>query len=471
MTQLPAKKKIAFPNVYVLLVLIAIVAAALTWIVPAGVFDRVTTNGITEVVPGSYHAVPAARQTPWDIFKAIVQGFNNQSRLIFMIFFVGAAVRMLDESKAISVAFTRMARAVQGKEQIAIFFIMLFMSIGGATGVFGNVTLVLIPIGIYLSQAMGFDKTLGFYMIFFGSFSGFNVGWANAGVLGLAQNIAQLPLFSGIEVRLFFHLVNFLLSYGFVLLYYSRIKKDPTKSLNYEPGMTVDQYMGSPDHKGLDDTRLSMAQILSLVAVFAGIGVVIVGSLTSKWGPLEISATFLIVAIVIGLVNRSGLNGTAQSFIKGCAALVPAAFIVGFSNAIMVLLNQGMILDTIVNSLSEPIQRMGAVAGANMMLGVNIIISLLISSGSGQATTVMPIMTPVADLTGITRQVAVQAFQFGDGFTNCIVPTVGTLMGGLGFAGLSYGKYLKKVLPLILIQLALSFVAITVLQSIGWTGL
>ena len=348
---------------------------------------------------------------------------------------------------------------------------MLFMSIGGATGVFGNVTLVLIPIGIYISQAMGFDKTLGFYMIFLGSFSGFNVGWANAGVLGLAQTIAQLPMFSGISVRIFFHIVNFLLSYGFVLLYYNQIKNDPTKSLNYEVGMSPSEYMGNPEIKGLDDTKLSTAQIISLLSVFAGIGVVIVGSLTSKWGPNQLSAVFLVVAFVIGLANRLGFNGMADSFIKGCSALVPAAFIVGFSNAIRVLLNQGMVLDTIVNALSQPIQRMGAVAGANMMLVANIIINFFISSGSGQATTVMPIMTPVADLTGITRQVAVQAFQFGDGFTNVIIPTVGTLMGGLGFAGISYGKHLKKVLPLILVQLALSFVAITVLQSIGWTGL
>ena len=458
-------------NVYVLLVIMALFAMVLTWVVPAGIFDRETTDGVTRVIAGTYHRVEQMPQSPWSLAIAIVQGFIDRGALIFMIFFVGAAVRMLDKSQAINVAFVRMAKAVKGREQIAIFLIMLFMSIGGATGVFGNVTLVLIPVGIYLSQAMGFDKTLGFFMIFFGSFSGFNVGWANAGVLGLAQTIAELPMFSGIQVRIFFHIVNFALSYLFVLRYFYQIKKDPTKSLNYKTGMLKNDYMGSPDGEELVESKLSVAQILSLLALIVGIAVVIVGSLTLKWKPIHIAAVFLVVSLVIGLVNGWGANGTAKAFIKGCSDLVPAAFIVGFANAIMIMLNQGLILDTIVNALASPINRFGPVVGANFMLFVNTLISLLISSGSGQATTVMPIMVPVADLTGITRQVAVQTFQFGDGFTNCIVPTVGTLMGGLAFAGLGYGKYLKKVMPLIIIQIALAHVAITVLQMIGWTGL
>lgn len=148
-----------------------------------------------------------------------------------------------------------------------------------------------------------------------------------------------------------------------------------------------------------------------------------------------------------------------------------AAFIVGFANAITVLMKNGNILDTIVYYLAMPINYFGPTVGAAFMYLANVIINFFISSGSGQAAAVMPIMVPIADLTGITRQVAVQAFQFGDGFTNCIIPTVGTLMGGLGFAGISYGKYLKKVMPFIILQLVLALIAIVVLQSIGWTGL
>ncbi|MEG1943046.1 MAG: YfcC family protein, partial [Angelakisella sp.] len=305
-----------------------------------------------------------------------------------------------------------------------------------------------------------------------GSFSGFNVGWANFGTIGIAQTIAQVPIFSGIGARIIFHIINFLLCYGFVMLYFKKISKDPTKSLNYESGMALRDYMGNADDDGSGTAdNLSRSQIISLLTAVVGICAVVVGALEFKWSADQISATFLVVSIVIGLVSGFGVNGTAKQFIKGCSTVVVAAFIIGFANSITILMSDGLILDTIVYYLAMPINKFGAIVGANFMLLANILVNFFISSGSGQATAVMPIMIPIADLTGITRQVAVQTFQFGDGFTNCIHPTVGSLMGGLGFAMIPYGKYVKWALPLIIIQVLLSFVAITILQAMMWTGL
>ena len=208
-----------------------------------------------------------------------------------------------------------------------------------------------------------------------------------------------------------------------------------------------------------------------MLLMAAGLLTVVFGALNYQWGADKITATFFVVAIVMGIICYRDMNIAFNHFIKGCSSCVTAAFIVGFANGITVLMQNGGILDTIVYYLSIPINMFGPVVGAVLMYIADVIVSLFISSGSGQAAAVMPIMVPIADLTGITRQVAVQAFQFGDGFTNCIVPTVGTLMGGLGFAQLGYGKYLKKVMPLIIIQIALALIAIIVLQSIGWTGL
>lgn len=463
-------KKTWFPSVYTILFLMAIFASILTWIVPAGCYDRVTEGNVTKVIAGTYHAINQNPQGPWDIFQALVKGFKNQASLIYMILFVGAAVHMITETKAIDTIFMKLAKSVKGKEEIAIFCAMFFMSMGGATGVFGNATLVLIPIGIFLSQAMGFDKTLGFFMIFFGQFSGFNVGWANAGVLGVAQSIAEVPLFSGFSARVIFHIVNFSLSYTFVIHYFHQLKKDPTKSLNYEPGSDINSVMGYPEGE-LGDSKVTRVQILSMLCMVVGLAAVIIGALKFKWGADHISATFLVVCFLIGCVSCNDMNVGFNRFIKGCAGTVGAAFIVGFANAMTVLMSNGMILDTIVYWLSKPISGMGSVLGAGFMFLANALINFFISSGSGQAAAVMPIMVPIADLTGITRQVAVQAFQFGDGFTNCVIPTIGTLMGGLGFAGISYGKYLKKAMPLVLIQIVLAFFTIMLLQSIGWTGL
>ena len=208
-----------------------------------------------------------------------------------------------------------------------------------------------------------------------------------------------------------------------------------------------------------------------MLCMVAGLAAVVIGALKFKWGADKISATFLVVCLLIGCVSCKDINVGFNRFIKGCASTVGAAFIVGFANCLTVLMSNGMILDTIVYWLAKPISHMGAVLGAGFMFLANALINFFISSGSGQAAAVMPIMVPIADLTGITRQVAVQAFQFGDGFTNCVIPTIGTLMGGLGFAGISYGKYLKKAMPLILVQITLAFFTLMFLQSIGWTGL
>ncbi|QQO10134.1 YfcC family protein [Breznakiella homolactica] len=466
------KKKWAFPNAFVILIIFCLVAMVMTWVVPAGRFDRVTEGSITKVVPDSFHLVDSKPQNPWDLFRAIVTGFKRQASLIYMTLFVGAAIFMLESTKAIDIAFRKLARAMKGKEALAIFVVMAVMSLGGATGVFGSVTLVLIPIGIFLSRAMGFDNGLGFAMIFFGSFSGFNVGWANFSTIGIAQTIAELPIFSGFGVRVILHICNFILSYFFVLMYFNKIKKDPTRSLNYETGMALGDYMGSTgENEDVSKVKLTVSQIVSLLALVLGIVTVVIGALKFKWGADHISATFLVVSLVIGLVSRFGANGTADGFIKGCSNVVYAAFIIGFANAISVIMESGLILDTIVYYLSIPINYFGPVAGANFMLIANSIINIFISSGSGQATAVMPIMVPIADITGITRQVAVQAFQFGDGFTNCLIPTIGSLMGGLGFAKVQYGRYLKWATPFVLLQIVLACVAITILQSIGWTGL
>ncbi len=465
-------KKGWFPNVYTILFVLAIAAAVLTWVIPAGSYERVTEGSVTKVVAGTYHTIEQSPQGPWQIFQALVTGFKNQSSLIYMILFVSAAVYMMTETKAVNTTFSKLAGAVKGKEEIAIFCVMFFMSMGGATGVFGNATLVLIPIGIFLSQAMGFDKTLGFFMIFFGQFSGFNVGWANAGVLGVAQSIAEVPLFSGFSARVIFHAVNFALSYGFVLLYLRQLRKDPTMSLNYEPGMAISEVMGSQSGKdSMGDSSITRVQALTMLCMCGGLIAIIIGALKFKWGADKISATFLVVCLLIGCVSCRDMNVAFDRFIKGCSTGVSAAFIVGFANALTVLMNDGKIMDTIVYYLAKPVEYAGPVLGAGLMFFANALINFFISSGSGQAAAVMPIMVPIADLAGITRQVAVQAFQFGDGFTNCMIPTIGTLMGGLGFAGISYGKYLKKAVPLILIQVVLAFFTLMLLQSIGWTGL
>ena len=469
------KKKFKFemPSTCALLFMLTIFAAILTWVIPAGEFDTEQVENTTRVIAGTYHAIEQSPQGPWDVLTATIQGFQNSAVLLVMVMFIGAAVHLLQKTGAIEVAFKSIAGGGKNANDYVIAFaIMLFMTIGGACGVFANPTVALVPIGIILSQAIGLDAASGMMLVYLGAYSGFNIGWANPSTLGVAHPIAELPVFSGMGVRIFIHIINFIMTYVFVVMYMKRIRKDPTKSLNYEPGLKTSDFMGLQDEGNTAELsgHLSAGQLIALVSTLGAIVVVVIGSVLYGWGNSQFAAVFLLVSIIIGLTNGYGINGTTKEFIAGCSKMVNAGFIVGFANAISVVLTNGHILNTIVYYLSMPLSSVGSVLGANLMMVINTIINLFIPSGSGQAAVVMPLMVPTADLTGITRQVAVQAYQFGAGFADCVIPTAGTLMGSLGIAGIAWNKWVKNYAVLLAAQFVFAVIMLTIIQTVGWKG-
>ncbi len=468
------KKKREFPDVYALLFIMCIVAMIATWIIPAGAFERIKEGNVNKVVAGSFQFVEANPQNPWDLLQAIYSAFVKSVNTIFMIFFCGSAIAILEESKSLSTAFTVLARKLRGKEAIAMAVIMFSLGLGNSAGVFGNLGIAIVPIGVFLAKAMGGDAFLGFLIIYFGLMSGMSIGFANPGILGLAQTIAELPIFSGTAPRAICCVANITFLFLVTVGYFKMIKKDPTKSLNFEPGMQPHEYMGiasSDSANSGDDVKLSKRQAI-VIAVFA-IGVIACVTLTirNSWSTQQIASWFLGLGIVTGLVSGFGMNKIARTFIKGCQPMVFASFMVGFATAVSTIMTNGQVMDTIVNALSMPLNQMGATMGAGFMVIINALINLLIPSGSGQAAVVMPLMVPLADLSGITRQVAVQAFQFGDGLSNLATPLNGPLMGCLALAGVSFPKYFKWAIKFILIEIAAAVVVTMALQAAGWTGL
>ena len=470
------KKGFKIPTTCALLFILMIVCSVLTWIVPAGAYDTVKMGNLNKVIPGTYHVIASNPQGAWDTIMAVVQGFYKAARLMFMIMFCGGAVEVLTESGTINAAFGKLASKKNLNVKVLTLFVMAFMSVGGAAGVFANPVVALIPIGIILARSLGYDSFTGFLFVYMGAYSGFNVGWANASTIGTAQPIAELPIFSGLGVRVILNIVNFIICYFFTLKYMKMVKADPTNSLNYEEGVDVKTIVGleSDPNAGKEEANspeMHWKHTANLFALVLTIVAVLIGSIKFKWSYDQIAASFFTLSVFVGLLNNMGVNGTTKVFLNGCSKLVNAAFIVGFANGISVILGNGKILNTIVYWLSIPMGYMGPVMGANFMFIANLFINLFIPSGSGQAVAVMPLMVPVADLAGITRQVAVQAFQFGDGFSNCIFPTAGTLMGSLAITRTPWAKYAKWMLPLLGCQIVLSIVSLTILQLIGWTGL
>lgn len=451
------------PHVFALMFIITIFMAALTWLIPAGQYERVKEGTVTKVVADSFKLMDSNPQGFWEIFNSVVKGWIQSASMIFMVFFVGGAIRILEETGTIRVGMNRIVHKLKGKELWAVAIIMLLMSIGGATGVFANPVVALIPLGILLAKGLGYDAVVGFAMIYLGSYAGFNVGWGNVFTVGIAHTIAELPMFSGFGVRVFFHIVNLFLTFGFVYLYIKKVQGDPTKSLVYSAETAAE----ASDHFE-EKESMDIRHMICTAIVIIAFGAIIYGSLELKWGIDHYSVVFLMMAVFCGLIGGLGINGTAVSFVKGCGSMAYAALVIGMARAISVVMTDGKIIDTVVYYLSLPISKYGPVIGANLMFFANIVINFFIPSGSGQAVTVMPIMVPLADLTGITRQVAVQAFQFGDGFTNCFIPTASVVMGCLGIAGIAYEKYVKWIFPFIMLQVVLAMVALTVLQLMQW---
>lgn len=451
------------PHVFALMFIITIFMAALTWLIPAGQYERVKEGTVTKVVADSFKLMDSNPQGFWEIFNSVVKGWIQSASMIFMVFFVGGAIRILEETGTIRVGMNRIVHKLKGKELWAVAIIMLLMSIGGATGVFANPVVALIPLGILLAKGLGYDAVVGFAMIYLGSYAGFNVGWGNVFTVGIAHTIAELPMFSGFGVRVFFHIVNLFLTFGFVYLYIKKVQGDPTKSLVYSAETAAE----ASDHFE-EKESMDIRHMICTAIVIIAFGAIIYGSLELKWGIDHYSVVFLMMAVFCGLIGGLGINGTAVSFVKGCGSMAYAALVIGMARAISVVMTDGKIIDTVVYYLSLPISQYGSVIGANLMFFANIVINFFIPSGSGQAVTVMPIMVPLADLTGITRQVAVQAFQFGDGFTNCFIPTASVVMGCLGIAGIAYEKYVKWIFPFIMLQVVLAMVALTVLQLMQW---
>ncbi|MGI5057022.1 YfcC family protein [Treponema socranskii] len=461
-----------FPDVYALLFILCIAAMVLTWVIPAGAFDRVKEGNLNKVVADSFRFIEPVRQTPWDVLQCIFQGFLNSSRIIFMIFFCGAAVSMVEETKSLSTIFGIIARRLRGKEMIAIALIMYALALGNTAGAFGNIGVALMPIGLVMAHAIGGDDFLGFLIIYFGLMSGFSIGFANPGILGVAQTFAEVPIFSGMPPRLIACLANITFLYFVTLSYYRTIKRDPTKSLKYEYGLSTDQFMGNKETNENSAVPLTLTkrQIIIILFFFAAVISCVALTITLKWAPLQIGSWFLGIAVAVGIISGFSMNDIAAKFIKGCKPMVYASFVTGIATAISLILSQGRVMDTIVYALSLPLNKAGAVIGAGLMVAVNALINIMIPSGSGQAAVVMPIMVPIADIVGITRQVAVQAFQFGDGLTNLATPINGPMMGCLAIAGVGFPRYIKWAIKYILIELVVAIVITMLLQAVGYRG-
>ena len=444
------ERKLAFPHTFVILFFVIIAMALLSYVIPAGAYERVFNEVANRNVvdPNSFAYVEQSPVSFFTFLQAIPNGMVEVADIMVFIFVVGGAFNIITMTGAMENGIRKLAYKLQGREKLIIPIMMFVFSLGGATFGMSEETIIFIPIGIALARALGYDAIVGMAMITFGAAVGFSAGFMNPFTVGVAQKIAELPMFSGMWLRIIVWAVMLVAVPLCILRYANKVKADPTYSYVYdleqaEKGKAVE----------VSDVKLTTRDILVLLVVVGGLITIVFGVVKLGWYVMEIASVFFGMGILGGIVGGTSPNQMARDFIGGAKDIAMGALIVGIARGILVVMSEGQILDTIVYSLANLISGLPKVIAAEAMFVVQCIINFFIPSGSGQASTTMPIMTPLSDIIGVSRQTAVLAFHFGDGFTNAIIPTHGTLCASLGVAGIPFNKWFKFAVPVVAVEL------------------
>ena len=408
------------PNTYVIIAALIVLCAALTWFVPGGTY--VTGEDGTL----SYERAEAAPQT-WQVFSAVYHGFVKQAGIIIFILVVGGAFWLLNATGAVTAGISRFIARVGRRDKWVLVAITILFSLAGAVFGMSEETIPFVGIVVPLVVSMGYDALMGMLIVYVASNIGFSAAFLNPFTVGIAQDMAGLPLFSGMGYRVFCWAVLTALTALFVVIYAHKTRKAPAEAVR------------------LEDTPLTTRQGWILVVLLLTVIALIVGVTVWEWYLPEITALFLGMGIVCGIIAGFGANRIAEEFLAGAKDILSAALVVGFASGIIVILQDGHVVDSILHGMQEGLDGTGPVASLSAMYGIQALINFLIPSATAKAAITIPIMAPFADMVGVSRQAMVLAFQFGDGFTNMVTPTSGVLIAALAMARIPYAKWVKWI--------------------------
>lgn len=443
--------RLRLPHPLALLTGCVLLAAVASYVVPAGQFDRRVDDatGRTLVVPGTYQPVEAQ---PVDLFEAIValpRGMLGAGEVIFLVFLIGGAFTVVDESGTLRRAVASMIRAMKGRDLLVIPVVSLFFATGGVVQNMQEEVIPLIPVLIILCGRMGFAPLVAVAMSVGAAFVGSAFSPVNPFQVVIAQEVAEIPRTSGAAFRLVFLALALVLWIGATMRYAAK-NRVPAEDTGEDIGDSM---------TGADGVILGM-----VAATFA---FMVVGMQMWGWGFNEMSAAFFIMGCAVGAVAKMGVTGTADAYAKGFRDMAYAALLIGFARAISTVLEDGLIIDTIVNGMFAPLEDLPRVLSALGMVVGQALLHVPVPSVSSQAVLTMPILVPLADLLGLSRQVVVLAYQYGAGLCDIVTPTNGALMAILAAAGVRYEQWIKFAFPLYATLVALGGVAIAIAIAIN----
>jgi uncharacterized ion transporter superfamily protein YfcC len=436
------------PNVFVVVFSLIVLAAILTWILPGGSYDRVdkkvgdTTR--TVLVENTFKKGESHPQT-FAIFTAPIKGFLKLGDIIAFIFIVGGAFYMLNETGAIAAGIQRLVKILKGKEFLVIPIVMVIFSLFGAAFGMCEEAMPFVLIFVPMAISLGYDSLVGISLTFLAAGVGFAGAFINPFTLQIAQGIAGVRPLSGMGYRILIWVVITAFVIIWVMIYAAKIKKNPQKSIMYDLDQKWRDKLAQQQAESGDFT---WRHGLSLMVLLAGIVFMILGVIIWHWYIKELAGLFLAMGLTAGIVAGQGPNQLAKSFIDGCKDIASAALVVGFVGGIIVILEDGGIMDTILYGMASATEDLPRLIAADAQYALQMVVNFFIPSGSTKAALTIPLMAPLADLSDITRQTAILAYQFGDGFTNMIIPTSGVTVGTLAMAKIPFERWFKWNFPM-----------------------
>ena len=426
----------AFPNTYVILFGLILLCAAVTWLLPGGQYVTAEDGSLV------FSKVEAAPQT-WQVFSALYNGFVKQAGIIVFILIVGGAFWILNASGAADFGIRRFIARAGRYDKLVLALTALLFSAGGAVFGMSEETIPFVGLMAPLAISMGYDAITGLLIVYGASNIGFSSAFLNPFTVGIAQEMSDLPMFSGMGYRIFCWVFLTALFIAFTLVYASRVKKD----------VPAEMHAAAPAES--EGSHMRHWIILGILA--AGIIMLILGAVVFHWYITEISALFLAMGILFGIAAGFRANRIASEFIAGAKDIFGAAMVVGLASGIIIILQDGHVLDTILHSMQTTLEGSSKTASLTMMYAVQTLINLFIPSATAKAAITIPVMAPLSDLIGLSRQSMVLAFQFGDGFTNMVTPTSGVLIAALAMARVDYEKWTRCILIPVLVLIVLGF--------------
>lgn len=455
------------PHSYIILLILVGICTALTWILPAGTFQKDIVGELTrpQVIPGTYEQVEQTGVTLFEMFKAIPQGMEGAASIIFLIMMSSACFAVIRATGALDGGINILLEKVKKSNipGIAVIWIItfLFSFIGIAVG--PEIQIPFTIIGVSIALGLGYDTIVGLGMIMGGGYAGFNFSPVNASILGSSHAIMGMPTFSGQGLRWVLWLAGTALVALMTSMYAAKIAKNPEKSLVY--GIDVSELKVSEENIGKKLSGNQKAVLAVLGGIFA---IIIYGCSQLGWYLTEITTIFIIGGILAGIMAGYKANKIIELFTQGVASAAGIALMVGIARAIQVVLENGQIMDTIINVLSAPLQSFSPVIGGIVISIITALVHFLIPSGSGLAYSIVPILGPLGSLIDLSSQTTVLAFQIGATVPNYIFPTVGATMAMLGIAKVPLDRWFRFAIKLTLATFALGWVFIIVATQIGY---